>query len=307
MEHRTHNKKMTSLFHVPCSMFPENGFTLLELIVVVAILVIVGAISIPSIVSLQKIPQLNNTSEEIINTLRIAQNKTLSSEQNSQYGVYFNTATSPHQYILFKGVSFALRDSSFDQIYSISSIIEFYAVNTGGNNEVVFDKLTGSTANFGNVSLRLKEDTSKTRIIYIDNSGVIGAVTLSVPLDTRIKDSRHIDFNYTRSIDTATENIILTFNGNIVKTIPISQYLVSGQFYWKDIVNVNSVNQTITIHTLRLNSPDTLFSIYRDLRFNNASLTIKISGDNTGTLSEYSADGLTTNFHSIYVNNFAWQ
>ncbi len=283
------------------------GFTLIEIIIVIAVLTVIGAIAITSFISFQKTPQLNNASEEIINILRIAQNKTLSSEGNSQYGVYFDITVSPQQYILFKGSSYPSRNASFDQVYLIPDITEFYAINTGGANEIVFDKLTGSTKNSGNVSLRLKDDNSQTKIIYIDNSGVIGFTVLSIPPDTRVKDSRHIDFDYSRVIDTATESITLTFNGNTIKTIPINQYLSNGQFYWNGIVIVNSKNQTITIHTLRLNSPDTRFSVFRDLRFNDASLTIKISGDNTGTLAEYSADGLTTSFSSIYVNNFAWQ
>src|SRR3989344_1699955 len=79
------------------------GFTLIELIIAVAIISVVGAISIPSFISLIKTPQLNNTSEEIMGTLRLAQNKTLSSEGNSQYGIYFNAGISPNQYVLFKG------------------------------------------------------------------------------------------------------------------------------------------------------------------------------------------------------------
>lgn len=296
--------------HVKCR---QKGFTLIELIIAIAVLAVIGAISIPLFMSLLKTPQLNNASQEIISALKLSQNKTLSSEGNSQYGVYFNTISSPHQYVLFKGSSYVLREASFDQVYSIPNVTEFYAINTGGANEIVFDKLTGSTANFGNVSLRLKDDTSQTKIIYMDNSGIIGYVALSVPSDSaRIKDSRHVDFDYSRTIDTATENVILTFNGSTVQTIPINQYLATGQFDWNGTVNVGGTNQTIKIHTLRLNSPDTKFSVYRDMRFNDKSLTIKLSGDNTGSgcigcVAEYSADGLTTNFYSIYVNNFAWQ
>lgn len=286
----------------------SRGFALIELLVVVIILVVLMAITIPSMISFQKTPQLNNSFEEVVNALRVAQNKTISSEENSQYGVYFNTATVPHQYILFKGASYALRDSAYDQVKSISNLSEFYDINTGGGNQIVFDKLTGFTANFGNVSLRLKEDTSQTKIIYIDNSGIISAAPLSVPPDdARTKDSRHIDFDYNRVIDTGTENMVLTFNGNVIQTIPMAQYTASGKFDWEGTFNVTGTDQVVRVHTLRLNSPDTQFSVFRDRRFNDKSLTVKLSGDVTGTLVEYSADGLTTDFHSIYVNNLAWQ
>ncbi len=270
-------------------------------------LILVGAIAIPAVISLQKVPQLSNTSEEIISAMRLMQNQTLASEGDSQYGIYFNTSVSPHKYITFKGSSYSLRDSSYDKNYVLPSILEFYAINTGANNEVVFDKLTGATSNSGNVSLRLKDDTSKTKIIYISNSGVINYTAPLTPQDNRLKDSRHIDFNYSRVVNTASENLTLTFNDNIIKTIPLSQNLNNGQFDWQGTYTINGTDQVLSIHTLRLNFPDTQFSLFRDARFNNASLKIQLSGDATGTLAEYSANGQTTNYYSIYVNNFAWQ
>lgn len=309
MKHITRNKKCPrDLFHVPCFGFHERGFTLFEVIIVVLILLTLAAIAIPSIRSLQKTPQLTTTAQEVINILRVAQNKTLSSEGNSQYGVYFKTTTTPHQYLVFKGSSYVARDTAFDQTYSLPAAVEFYEVATGGNNEVVFDRLTGTTANAGNVSLRLKNDTGQTSIVYIDNSGVVGASALLAAPDTnRVKDSRHVDFDYSRVIDTATENLILMFNGSTVQTIPINQYTSTGQIDFEGTFNVAGSSQTVRVHTIHLNSPDTRFSIFRDMRQNNKSLTVKLSADNTGTLAEYSADGLATDHHSIYVSNFAWQ
>lgn len=321
MKYKIHDKRSFSLFRESgfnqLNNFTKGkinagrystGFTLLELIIGIGILVIILAISIPSIISLQRRPLVNNTSEEVMNTLKLAQNKALSSEGNSQYGVYFNTTADPHQYILFKGSSYALRDTAFDQIYSISSETEFYAINIGGGNEIVFDRLTGTTQNPGDISLRLKMDNSQTKTINVDGFGVIGFNTPSAPSDSaRAKDSRHVNFNYNRVIDTATENIILTFDGSTIVTIPINEHYDGNQFYWKGNVSVNGTNQTVIIHTLRFNAPDTRFSIFRDRRYNNESLTMGISADATGNLAEYSADGLTTAYHSIYVNNFEWQ
>lgn len=294
--------------------FTKKGFSLIEILVILAILAILSALSVAFFISLQKGGQLNNVSEEIINGLKIAQSKTLASQTSptldgSQYGIYFNTAASPHQYILFKGSSYSSKDNTFnDEAHSIPNITEFYQIDVGGGNEIVFDRLTGSTENSGNISLRLKDDNSQTKTIYIANSGIISFNAISVPSDSaRLKDSRHAHFDYSRTIAIDTEKIILTFDNSVIKEIPINQNLVGGQFYWEGKVNVNGSDQTIKIHSHRLNSTDTQFSVHRDLRFNNKTLKITISGDITGSLAEYSADGLTTNFDSIYVNNFVWQ
>ena len=84
--------------------------------------------------------------------------------------------------------------------------------------------------------------------------------------------------------------------------------MVSSQFYWEGEVNVNGQNQKIKIHTHRLNDPDTLFSVHRDMRFNDKALKISISGDPSGNLIEYSADGLTTTESSVFVSGpLQWQ
>ena len=168
--------------------------------------------------------------------------------------------------------------------------------------------MTGIASQSGKISLRLKTDPSKVRTIAIQSSGQITLGEEPSPTDTdRIKDSRHIHFDYSRVIDTANEKLILTFEGGVIKEIVISENLKDGQIYWEGEVDVGGQIQKIKIHTHRLNNPDTQFCIHRDRRFNNKSLTITISGDLSGSLIEYSADGLNTTKTSIYATNPQWQ
>ncbi|MEK7562394.1 MAG: hypothetical protein AAB509_01805, partial [Patescibacteria group bacterium] len=103
-------------------------------------------------------------------------------------------------------------------------------------------------------------------------------------------------------INMNNENIILTFDNNVVQQIPLNQF--SGEIDWQGDVSVGGTNQTIYIHTYKLNNPNTQFSIKRDRRYNSKSLAVTISGDSSGNLAQYSADGLTTSYSSIYVSNF---
>lgn len=287
----------------------KNGFTLVEVIVTLVILSALAAIIISDFTLLNKKKDVDNTAQEFTNVLKLAQNKTLSSENNSQYGVYSDTSVSPNKYILFKGASYALRDTSADQIYLLPQTVEFFAINLGGGSEIVFNKLTGASAQSGNVSVRSKLDTSQSKTIYVTNSGTINFTSVSAPSDaSRVKDSRHVHFDYSRIINTNNENITLNFdNGVVIQTFPISSYLVSGQIQWLETVSVGGSNQTIKIHTHRLNNQDTQFSIHRDRSLNTKSLKITISGDSSGYIVNYSADGLTTTNTSIYVSNLVWQ
>jgi len=283
------------------------GFSLVELIVVIAILFALGAVAIATFFLLQKNVDLNDNTEEVISILKVAQSQTLASQGDSQYGVYFDNAVWPNRYVLFKGADFASRDVSSDKVYLLPDTVEFYDVNLNGGSEIIFNKLIGSTDNWGNISLRLKNDISQNKIIYIANSGAVGFALPPAAPDTRLKDSRHIHVDYNRNIDIYNENIILTFNDTLVQQIPISENLIGSQFYWEGKVSVGGFDQTIKIHTHRLNNTDAQFSIHRDMRLNNASLKISISGDITGNIAGYSADGQTTNYKSIYVQDLLWQ
>lgn len=289
------------------SISNSKGFTLVELLVIVGILVILVTIALPTLRYFQKESDLANLAEEIINMLRLAQNKTLASEGASQWGVYFNNTTSPHQSTLFKGKDYVSREVSFDEIQTIPISIEISEINLAGGNEVVFDRVTGTTSQTGNISLRLKTDLTKTKTIYIENSGQVGETLPSVPPNGRVKDSRHIHFDYSRAIETTTEKLILTFEGNIIKEIIITDNLKDGQIYWEGEVEVGGEIQKLKIQTHRLNNPDSQFSILRDRRYNNKASTLAISGDTSGNLIEYSADGLVTTSSSIYVGDLQWQ
>ena len=118
-------------------MNPKSGnkknqsFTLIELLIVLSIIIIVLIISIPALKNFQKKSTLESLTDEIINTLRFSQNKTLASEKSGQYGVYFDNINAPNQYILFKGIDFNSRDPTFDEIHKFSDNVRIYQISLG--------------------------------------------------------------------------------------------------------------------------------------------------------------------------------
>lgn len=286
----------------------DKSFALIEILVVVGVLVILLAISVPAFKIFHKESDLNNSAEEIINALRLAQSKALASQEASQYGVYFSTTTLPQQYILFKGVSYETRATSSDVIYNLPESLEIYQSDF---DEAVFEKITGKTIQSGKVYLRLKDNPSKTKSIYVEKSGQIGLnASIFASDENRIKDSRHIHIDYGRIISVSTEKIVLIFEGGTTKTITIADNILNNQIFWEGEVDVAGSIQKIKIHTHRLNSPDTQFSIHRDRRFNTKTLKIDIDDVpdlDSGSLLEYSADGLTTTSTSLYTSNLQWQ
>jgi len=291
----------------------NSGFTLVELLTILGILIIITVTTVPAYRNFQKESDLTNSAEEIINILRVAQSKTLASEQDSQWGVYFSTTTAPNQYTLFKGVDYASRDTFFDQNYTLSSSVETNEINlTGSDSEVVFNKLTGTTSNYGSISLRLITDVSKTKTIIVESSGQIFYSQAVSSDENRIKDSRHVHFDYNRQIDILTEILILTFtydSSSVTENIVIINNMQNDQIDWEGEVNVNGQIQKLKIHTHRLNDPilGTQFCVHRDKRYNDKALKIELDADLSGNLINYDNAGQTTQGTSIYVSAPVWQ
>ena len=282
------------------------GFTLIEIIIVIFILSFLALILVFSLRSFNNKTDLNNVADNIVNLIKLAQSKTLASEGAGKWGVYFNE-TDPDKYILFKGESYDLRDGSFDKISNLPNSLEFFDINITGGQEIVFDRIVGTTENSGDLSMRLKSDTTKTKTIYIKTSGSASLTDTSADTSGRIVDSRHVHFDYTRNINTTNEELVLTFEGGIIENVEIVDNIKNGEIFWEGEINVGGQGQKIKIQTHGLNNPNTLFSIHRDRGYNNKTLKVEISGDSSGYLIDYSADGETVTKTSIFASDPIWQ
>lgn len=144
----------------------------MEIIISLTIFLILAIIVVSSFSSFRNNQELTNAVQETINLLNLARSKTLSSEGSSQYGVHFESS----RIVLFKGVSFS-ESNPDNNVAVFSSLIEISAINlNGGGNNLVFQRLTGKTDNYGTITLRIKSDVSKTKIIDIKNTGIVNVL-----------------------------------------------------------------------------------------------------------------------------------
>jgi len=279
------------------------GFTLVEILVVVGIIVLFLGMSIPQLRSFQQVSYVENTGKEAIAVLRLAQSKTLASEGALQYGVYFDTTATPNQYTLFQGSSYNTRDIAKDEIEVLKKTIEISAVSLGGGNEVVFLRLTGQANAQGTITFRQIADPTRTTTVSILSSGAVEEGTATPPLDdNRVVDSRHVHFFYQgRDIDTVTESVRLIFPDTTFSFLIIDNML-NGEIFWEGDVVSEGETQHLKIHTHSLNiAQQTLFSFHRDRSKNTKSLEIELSQDATGNLIVYDAAGVITQGTSIYA------
>ncbi len=287
----------------------SKGFTLIEILVVIAVIGILVVISSVSFVSFRNDSDVSGAAEEMTAVLRTTKSKSLSGADGEKHGVSFDADAKTYTVLRLSNADPPIETNV--ETYSLPDGIEFWEVNVPGTPpKIIFDKLTGNSSSSGNVAIRAVSDPSKFFRVYISSTGQIGASAEVSGNDAgRTKDSRHVHIAYSRPIDTLTESIVLDF-GSATQTIVIAGNLSGGVMKWEGDVDVGGEFQHVKIHTHRLNNPDTLFSVHRDKRYNTEGFEIEIDSSpdpDTGTLISYDVNGQTTQGTSVHVSAPEWQ
>jgi Tfp pilus assembly protein PilW len=147
----------------------KGGLTLLEILISVAVLVLIVSVITSIFLSFDKHQALERDVSKVISTLEKAKALTLFSREASQYGVHIEAS----QITLFKGSTYQVgaSDNRLTGLHSKVSI-SGYTLN-GGGDDIVFDRLTGETSQDGTITLMSKIDSSQTKTITIEKTGLV--------------------------------------------------------------------------------------------------------------------------------------
>ncbi len=158
-----------------------RGFTLIEVVVVTAILIIISLTSIETIVEFQKQSILENTTRELVSTLRQAQNKSTAGElpQGAQISDYTSTglpqygvSLAPSAYNLFRTFTLVSSGPGTDTITSFN--VDPTLTLSYTNNTFQFIRLSGISAGG---SITVSRTGGETKTIHIDSNGVISVTS----------------------------------------------------------------------------------------------------------------------------------
>jgi hypothetical protein len=148
----------------------KKGITVVEILIVIAIIFLLTTIVFVALKTFKDKQILNSETEKIVSTIQDARNRTLASVDDTSYGVHIASTS----VTLFRGIMFSL-GSSTNEVLELNSSVEVGGVSLeGGGTEIVFERLTGSTLDYGSVSLDLVSGSS-TKNILIDPGGFIYA------------------------------------------------------------------------------------------------------------------------------------
>ena len=147
--------------------FYHKGFTLLEAIIVIAIIGIITAVAFPQLTKVRNVQILKSSSEDIVSVLNKARSETLASLNSLQYGVHFDT----HSVTIFSGTTYTSGNSS-NEIINISSPASISNISlAGGVYDFYFNRLSGTASKTGAITVSISSDSSLTKTITISGTG----------------------------------------------------------------------------------------------------------------------------------------
>ncbi len=143
----------------------KRGFTLVEMMLVIGILVIIAGLAIPFYQSFQISSALDNAGQEIIQSLRNAQSKAMSSQGLSSYGVHFDT----NQFVIFKGNIYNPVDAE-NEIFEVANTVD---ITSNGSYNVVFS--VGEGLPDAQPIITVTSSNNKSKSISINELGRVNA------------------------------------------------------------------------------------------------------------------------------------
>lgn len=112
----------------------QKGFTILELMLVVGMLIVIFSLGFPIAFDFYKNYQLRAEGDKFISLLETTRNSSMINLNQLPHGIYRDN----DNFIIFEGNSFAARNQSQDQNFPRAKTI-----SVAGPNEIIFNSLSG--------------------------------------------------------------------------------------------------------------------------------------------------------------------
>lgn len=156
----------------------QNGFTFIELVVVIGILSTIVGLAVMNLGGLQRRADLQTSISSLISEIKQQQIKAMIGDTEgtgtqSTYGIYFQSDS----YTTFRGSNYSA-GATGNFTVNLGNTIEFSTINLPAS-QIIFDKGSGEIANFvaGTNTITIRNTTNnEQRTITINKYGVITQV-----------------------------------------------------------------------------------------------------------------------------------
>jgi Tfp pilus assembly protein FimT len=147
----------------------QTGISALEIVIVIGILGVILNIVIGSFSSFRNSSILQVGTEDIVSLMMQSRSDALSSKDDSVYGIHFET----NNVVTFKGGVYSPSDPD-NHVVSLDSRIQVSnIVLNGGGSDVVFNRLTGKTNQFGTIKITAVSASETFKTITVYSTGLV--------------------------------------------------------------------------------------------------------------------------------------
>lgn len=144
-----------------------SGFSLLELLLVVAVLAILGGIGSSYYFNVVKNIEMSTAAAGVISDLKHAQNSAMAGETGVRWGVHFVNGTDDYYQVFSTPTNFASASTTITSIIYLPQQVTFANPSEGSTKDVLFERITGVVAS---TTVTLASSDS-TRIITVPAVG----------------------------------------------------------------------------------------------------------------------------------------
>lgn len=155
---------------LPRTYIHKQGFTLIEIVVVMGLLAILGSLGLIMSLDSYRSYAFRNERDLIVTVLQKARSQAINNvclgsgcTSGADHGVHLQTGS----YTIFQGTIFASANHSLDQVVQSSSA----TVQLSGLTDVVFSQLSGNAAPAGNITV--SDGVGHSTTISINDAGRI--------------------------------------------------------------------------------------------------------------------------------------
>lgn len=143
----------------------RDGFSYVQILLIVAVISILGAVSAPYYVQFQTRQQLSEVTDRLLVDLRYAQTKAMQQAEQNQWGIHIQD--SDKAYVLFYGPIYSLSQSNNQTITYAGSM------SVTPNQDIVFAPVTGIPTTPTTITIQSSAIPDDIRTIDINAEGRI--------------------------------------------------------------------------------------------------------------------------------------
>jgi type II secretory pathway pseudopilin PulG len=156
----------------------KSGFTLIEVIVTLFIMIVISVISLPLLFGANRLSDLRNATREIVASLSEAQQQSADDSQATTWGVRLSNPTNtPAFFALFRGTSYA--SGTVTDYHRLPATVA-YVTSTlalGSTTDIIFSVVSGAASQSTTVRLYSTAQKSYSSTITVASSGMVGYVS----------------------------------------------------------------------------------------------------------------------------------